>query len=316
MTTTNLSFLSKDGKTTIHAVKWTKDGQTPKAILQISHGMIEYIERYEEFANFLTEQGFMVVGHDHLGHGQSVLSQEDWGYFADENSGDILVEDIHTLRTMIQKEYLDIPYYMLGHSMGSYLLRKYLLKHHDNLRGAIISGTGFETQAKIKMGLFVIKATAFFHKNNWRYRSQFVADATFGGKAYKGYDSKGKDLEKSWLSKNIENLKEYFSNPACTFIFTLNGYRTLLETVLTVCNPEKIVTMSKKLPVLFVAGKDDPVGNLGAGVIKTYDMFKDFGVSDVTYQIYDNARHEILNEPERLKYYDDILSWMNVRIDT
>ena len=128
------TFLSADGKTTIHAVKWIPEDGKYEAILQITHGMIEFVERYRPFAEFLTENGFMVVGHDHLGHGDSVASKDDWGYFA-ENPSDTVIADMHALRTMIQKENPGVPYFMMGHSMGSYMLRKYLTIHNDDLRG-------------------------------------------------------------------------------------------------------------------------------------------------------------------------------------
>ena len=111
------TFLSADGKTTIHAVKWIPEDGKYEAILQITHGMIEFVERYRPFAEFLTENGFMVVGHDHLGHGDSVASKDDWGYFA-ENPSDTVIADMHALRTMIQKENPGVPYFMMGHSMG------------------------------------------------------------------------------------------------------------------------------------------------------------------------------------------------------
>ena len=143
MNTTNFTFLSNDGKTAVHAVKWMPDNGEFKAILQITHGMVEFIERYAAFAEFLTENGYMVVGHDHIGHGQSVASKEDWGFFAEENPSDVVVADIHKLRTLVQEENPDVPYFMMGHSMGSFMLRKYLSLHNENLRGAIIMGTGF-----------------------------------------------------------------------------------------------------------------------------------------------------------------------------
>ena len=123
------SFLSKDGKTKIHAVKWMPESGEYRAVLQITHGMVEYIERYKPFAEFLNDQGVLVVGHDHLGHGASVASEEELGYFAEPDPSDTLVEDMHTLRTTIQTENPGVPYFMMGHSMGSYLVRRYLIYH-------------------------------------------------------------------------------------------------------------------------------------------------------------------------------------------
>jgi len=131
----DFSFPSHDGRTRIHAIRWTPEDGKYHAILQITHGMIEHIERYEPFALYLTRHGFMVVGHDHLGHGSSVRSKEDWGYFAPENAGEILIEDMHRLRVITQEENPDLPYFMMGHSMGSFLLRKYIVVHGKDQPG-------------------------------------------------------------------------------------------------------------------------------------------------------------------------------------
>lgn len=141
MKKSTLEFLSADKKTKIHAVKWEPEAEI-KGILQISHGMVEYIERYEKFAEFLAKEGFVVAGNDHLGHGESVRSQELWGYFAPQHGSDILIQDLEYLRNTLQKEYDNIPYFFMGHSMGSFLVRKYLSKYSTGLYGAIIMGTG------------------------------------------------------------------------------------------------------------------------------------------------------------------------------
>ena len=165
-------------------MKWTPDSGEYHAILQITHGMIEYIERYAQFAEFLTEQGYMVVGHDHLGHGQSVATQEDWGYVGHPKPSDLLVEDMHKLRTLIQGENAEVPYFMLAHSMGSYMLRKYLTIHPEKLKGAIIMGTGMVPDSTTRIGMFTVKFLSIFR--GWHYRSKFVADAAFG-KPYRRY---------------------------------------------------------------------------------------------------------------------------------
>lgn len=307
------TFASADKKTQIHAVKWLPDTSEYKAILQITHGMIEYIERYKGFAQFMTENGYMVVGHDHLGHGQSVNSEADLGFFKEDNPSDVLVEDMHTLRTTIQKDNPNVAYFMFGHSMGSYLLRKYLTLHDDNLRGAIIAGTGFMPQKTCISGLKFIALIARFRGE--RYRSNLVKKLTFS-KSYKKFDMTGKEPAKSWLTTDEEIVKKYYSDPLCTYDFTLNGYRGLIETVLYDCTPENVAKMSKKLPLFIISGQDDPVGDLGEGVMKTYDMYMNAGCFDVTYKLYEGMRHELLNETNKQKVYSDILSWSNVRIET
>lgn len=307
------TFLSADGKTQIHAVKWMPDDGKYEAILQITHGMIEYIDRYRAFAEFLCTNQFMVTGHDHLGHGDSVNSKEDWGYFAEENPSDTLIEDMHTLRTMIQKENEGVPYFMLGHSMGSYMLRKYLTIHNDNLRGAVIMGTGCVPDGITKFGLKVCEFLA--KRYGWHHRSRLVEKLSFGG-PYRKYDMTGKNPQNSWLTKDAEIVTKYYNEPRCCFKFTLNGYRGLMEAVLYDNQMENVQKVPKKLPLFLVSGKDDPVGDCGVGVKKVYDMYKEAGLLDITYCLYENDRHEILNETDRDKVYADILSWMRVRITT
>lgn len=306
------SFPSKDGKTRIYAVKWIPDDGTYRAILQITHGMIEFVERYEAFAKYLTEHGFLVVGHDHLGHGASVGSTADWGYFSESDPSDTLVADMHTLREMIQKENEEIPYFMLGHSMGSYMLRKYLAFHGEKLSGAIIMGTGFMPQNVTKLGLTLAKLTAKLRGG--RYRSRLLEQLTFG-KPYKKYDLTGKNAKNSWLTKDEKIVKWYYSEPRCTFHFTANGYIGLTEAVLFDCDPKNLRTYNKRVPVFLVSGKDDPVGDMGEGVKKVYQMFQDAGLRDVEYRLYENDRHEILNETDKETVYHDILTWMEEKMD-
>lgn len=169
------TFLSGDGKTDVHAVRWLPDNGDYRAVFQISHGMIEFIERYEPFAAFLADKGYMVVGHDHLGHGKTAKTPEDWGYFADGESPEILIGDMNKLRTLSQEP--DKPYFMLGHSMGSYLLRRYLSVYGRGLSGAVIMGTGANPDAVAKLGMAVCKAIAAF--KGWKYRSPFMEKLFF-----------------------------------------------------------------------------------------------------------------------------------------
>ena len=313
MVTSNFTFLSNDGKTAVHAVKWTPDSGEYTAILQITHGMVEFIERYIPFAEFLTIKGYMVVGHDHIGHGQSVVTQEDWGYFCEGNPSDIVVEDMHKLRTLIQEENPGVPYFMLGHSMGSFMLRKYLAAHNENLRGAIIMGTGFIPE---NMTSLALKLTAVVAKlRGSRHRSKLIQSLAFGAD-YKGFDMTGEHPENSWLTKDVDIVKAYYNEPRCTFMFTVNGYKGLFEAVNFSCNPENAAKIPKKLPLFIVSGEQDPVGGLGKGVKDVYDMYKETGMHDLTYKLYENDRHEILNETDKQVVFEDLLAWMNVRIDT
>lgn len=313
MITNNFSFLSNDGKTAVHAVKWLPDSGEYNAILQISHGMVEYIERYLPFAEFLTQKGYMVVGHDHIGHGQSVTSKDDWGFFCEGTPSDIVVADMHKLRTLIQEENQGVPYFMLGHSMGSFMLRKYLVLHNDNLRGVIIMGTGFIPANMTKLALGITK---FMSKiRGPKYRSKMISNLAFGAD-YKDFDMTGENPTNSWLTKDVDIVTKYYQTPECTFMFTVNGYQGLFEAVNFSCDPENAKLLPKKLPMFIVSGEQDPVGSMGKGVKDTYYLYQNAGLLDLTYKLYENDRHEILNETDKQVVFEDLLAWMNVRIDT
>lgn len=298
------TFSSADRTNRIHAVLWKPDQGKISGILQISHGMIEYIERYEDFAEFLTDQGFLVVGNDHLGHGRTAASQEDWGYFAPRKGSDLVVEDLNRLRRMVQKKYPELPYFMLGHSMGSFLLRKYLSKYGRGLSGAIIMGTGSQPDYVVQAGKALCVILALL--KGWRYRSSLVDQQVFSGNnnRFQGGDTG------SWLTKDPEIVKAYNSNPCCTFKFTLNGFYNLFDTIHFMNQKRNIQAIPKNLPVFLVSGQDDPVGNYGAGVKKAYETYKKAGIMDLSWKLYPGDRHEILNETDKEIVYQDIYRWL------
>lgn len=312
----NYTFKSADdNNTTIHAVKWLPDDGQVKAVIQLNHGMIEYIERYTEFAEFLTNNRFAVFGHDHIGHGDSVASEADWGIMHTATPSDTVIEDMFSNYKIVKEQYPDTPYFILGHSMGSYLLRKFLVVKAEELKGvngAIIMGTGTEADGAIKAGMVACKVIAAF--KGWDYKSSMVAGLMYGP-AYKGYDTDGTvDHSKSWLSRNVESVDKYYSDPKDTFAFSLNGYRLLLECTGFDNKIDNISKMNKDMPILFVSGAEDPVGGRGVGTTAASEKFKQAGIKDVTLKLFKDDRHEILNEPDRQDVYKYILDWMLPRI--
>jgi len=301
------TFASTDRRTRIHAVCWRNENVKPHAVVQLIHGMVEHIERYEEFAEYLADRGFIVVGHDHLGHGRSVVSEEEYGFFAEDQPALVLLQDIHRLRIATASKFPELPYYMIGHSMGSYLLRRYLSSQGDGLAGAVIMGTGWENEIALTGGLRIIRREA--DKNGWHYRSDNIRKLT-QGKYYKNFDTTGEDYSASWLSKNEENVRAYFEDPKCNFLFTLNGYFALLSTVKFDVQKKNIEAIPKDLPILIVSGEDDPVGQLGKGVKKTYNAFVKAGIRDVSCKLFKNDRHEILNETDRQDVYKYLYDWL------
>lgn len=295
-------YPSRDGVTKIHAIEWIPEGEVT-AVLQMCHGMVEYIDRYHEFADFLTKHGVYVVGHDHLGHGKSVVSQEKLGFFHETDGNAYVIADIQQLRMQTAKKYPGVPYFIMGHSMGSFLVRQYLGLYSGGLSGAIIMGTGEQPSLVVNAGKLVCKIIAAI--KGWDYRSKFVNNLAVG--AYE------KKLGAAWLSKNPENVKKYHEDPLCGFVFTVNAYYHMFSGIAKMNQQEKEGKAAKSLPLLFVAGKDDPVGNYGKGVENVYNKYKKCGYQDVQLKLYEEDRHEILNEEDKDVVFQDILAWLEIR---
>lgn len=302
-------YASSDGRTKIHAVEWSPEDGKVQGVLQIVHGMVEFIERYKEFAEFMTERGFVVVGNDHLGHGASVVSKEEYGFFAEKHGNLAVLKDIHHLRQHTAQRYPDTPYFMLGHSMGSFLLRQYLCLHGEGLAGAVVMGTGSQPMTVLIMGCCLCSLMAFFR--GWHYRSSMVDNMAFGG--YNRHFEPAR-TEKDWLTKEEAVVDQYLADERCTFRFTLNGYYNLFTSIARASRLGNLKRMPKELPVFFVAGRDDPVGDFGKGVEQVWARFQEVGMSDVTWIIYGNDRHEILNETDRETVYQDLYAWVHARM--
>lgn len=303
----DLYYDSVDGEHKIHAVEWDPEGE-PKAVLQIIHGMTEYIGRYDEFASFLADHGFCVVGNDHIGHGDSVNSPDDYGYFREKNGNKCLLEDIRTLQEMTRKKYPDVPYFILGHSMGSFLARQYIARYGDGLAGAVIMGTGSQPAATLSSAMLLCRLIAL--ARGWKYRSQLIKNMASGN-----YNKRcGDKTPAEWLSKNDENKAAYLSNPKCTFIFTVNGYYNLFYSFKDCQDKKTVAKIRKDLPILIVSGAEDPVGNYGKGVEQAYKLYQDAGIEDLQMKLYEGDRHEILNELDREQVYQDLLDWFEKRI--
>lgn len=304
----NIYYPSKDGKNTIHACIWRPVGEI-KGVVQIIHGMAEYAERYSPFAEFLAQNGYLVCAEDHLGHGKSAKNEEDLGYFNDQKDIEIIISDIRELQLLIQEKTGNIPYFVLGHSMGSFFCRAYISMFGTDVSGAIIMGSGFKGKLLLNTALCMVNLNALF--KGWRNRSKFINSLAFGG-----YNKKIKPVktENDWLSVNPENVGIYQADPLCGFKFTNNGYKILFSIIKKACSSKTIKATPKDLPVLLVAGEDDPVGDYGKGVLKTHQKFKTAGIKDLSVKLYSNSRHEILNDNCKDEVYKDILNFINSHI--
>lgn len=302
-------FDSRDGQTKIHAVLWKPDAP-PKAILQIVHGMAEYILRYDRLACWLAEREILVTGEDHLGHGDSIHKKngeadQPLGYFCAHDPATVVVRDVHRLKKMVQERYPNVPYLILGHSMGSFLARNYLCRYGTGIDGAVLMGTGMQSRALLKLGKGVARVISVFRGT--QYRSALVDHMAFGG-----YNARiphpATDMD--WLSRDGKEVEKYLADPLCGFRFTLNGFATLFELVDRLYDPELLQKMPKELPVLFLAGEDDPVGAYGSAVRRVAEQFRALGMEQTDCKLYPGMRHELVNETGREEVAADLLSWI------
>ncbi|MBP3880319.1 MAG: alpha/beta hydrolase [Lachnospiraceae bacterium] len=301
-------FQSSDEKTSLHAIVWEPEGPV-KAVLQITHGMVEFIDRYDRFARVLSEQGFCVCGFDLLGHGLSVTSEEELGFFRHPDGNRAVIEDIRHLQCIMKKHYPDVPYFMLGHSMGSFFTREYIEYFGNSLTGAIIMGTGSQPAGVVSAGKAMCRAEAAVH--GWHYRSAAI-DAMAFGSYNKAFEPAHTHMD--WLTKDEAIVDAYVANPLNTFRFTVNGYYTMFTAIGNAQDPAKIAMIPKDLPILLVSGEMDPVGGMGKGVQQAYESYKKAGIANVQMHLFENDRHEILNETDHEKVDEYILSWLEQRI--
>ena len=307
---TNMSeftFLSTDGKTQLHGMRWEPEGRSVRAVLQLCHGVAEHIARYDAFARYLNSLGIAVVGHDHLGHGLSLPEGGTPVYFGEGNTWHTVVDDIYVLHQRIRLWYPDVPLCIMGHSMGSFLTRTYLIRYPGTVKAAIIMGTGWQPKAVIAGGLAVAKAVGAVVGESGT--SELVTKLAFG--AYNRLFAPNR-TSCDWLSADTDNVDRYMADPLCGADATVGLFRQMLRGLRFNQTPGNIDRMDKNAPILLIAGQDDPVGDMGAGVRRTHDAFKRAGIRDVTLKLYPGLRHEILNEAAmRDTVYGDIGAWLD-----
>ena len=249
---------------TLHAFRCVPEGEV-RAVLQLSHGMVEFIDRYKPLAENLAARGILVTGNDHLGHGGSIRTKEDYGYFGEPDGNRAVLEDLHAVTTLTKQLYPGVPYFLLGHSMGSFYARQYLCEWGDELDGAIIMGLEGRT----------------------------------------AHD---------WLNRDPVEVDRYRADERCTFIFTLNAYYSMFSGILRLYDPALLARVPKDLPLLFLAGDADPVGEQGAGVKRAVKSLLDAGVKNIEVKLYPSARHELLVELNREEVFADIGDWLERRL--
>lgn len=296
---------SCDGEHEIYVRQWMPEGKI-RGVVQIAHGVSEYIERYDEFMRCLSAHGFVAAGNDHLGHGRSIKDETELGYFGAENGWSMVVGDIHRLHTRLKEDYPETPVFLFGHSMGSFLSRTYAILNGGDLDGLIVCGTGNQAAPLVMAGKAAAALEIRLH--GVRHRSQKLNNLIFGAYNVKFSENR---TPNDWLCRDEAIVDAYTGDPLCGGVPTVGLIYEMMRGIAFVSKPKNVERVPKDLPVFLISGADDPVGEQGKGVIKAYRLYLDAGVEDVSLKLYPGARHEILNEVNKEEVYDDVLEWLD-----
>lgn len=298
---------STDSKNNLNVIIWETEKE-PIGVLQIVHGMAEYIDRYDNFAKYMTEHGFNVIGHDHLGHGHSVSDERDYGFFAEENGDKIIIEDMHSATQYAREKWEELPNFILGHSMGSFCLRQYLTKYSNDVFGAIIMGTGWIPSAAALLGKTI--AT-----NTCKSKGSHTVNPLLIKLTLEPYNKPFAPARTNcdWLSRDEKQVDLYVNDKLCGFDFTAGAYKDFFTVLEKIAKNRQLIGMRKSLPILITSGSVDPVGGKKA-CEKLNAQYKRCGIDDVTLKLWENDRHEILNELDKSDVYQYIYNWLKSKI--
>lgn len=300
-------YLPSHGKGRIHCVQWAPPGRV-RAVVQIVHGIAEYAARYDDFARFLNQKNILVVADDHMGHGGSLTPADPKGYFY--GGWTAAVDDTYSLLEKTRAENPRIPYVILGHSMGSFLTRTLLYRHPDSgIQAAVICGTGWQPGPVLKAGLAMCRRVC--QKEGETHVSAPLRNLIFGS-----YNKRVADPQTpfDWVCGDPAVIAAYMADPLCGFEETAGLDRDMLTGIRMNQDSGNLAKMDKKLPVLFIAGVQDPVGSYGRGVRKSAEAFRKAGMEDVSVVLYANSRHEVLNDVEKEQVYQDVFQWISRKI--
>ena len=284
------------------------EGVELRGIIQLSHGMCEYFSRYTTFAKYLCGLGFIVCGNDHIGHGASVARDAELGFFSTRDGWKYLIQDIGQLADLMQSRYPNLPYFMIGHSMGSLIVRLYLAECGEHLSGAILIGTAGPNAAA---GSAAHLADSIARSRGMTYRSGLLSNLTFH--SFNRKISHPRTFF-DWLSRDKDVVSLYLSDAKCNFIFTATGFRDLYTLCAKANAPHTFRRTPHTLPLLLLAGDKDPVGKYGDGVRRVVNLYRGAGQKNVDAIFYKDARHDILNELNHLDVYGDISRWLEIQL--
>lgn len=286
--------------------KWLPDG-TPKAVLQIIHGMSEHSGRYSHVGKFFSSKGFVVVAHDHRGHGKT--DPDQLGHLDHNHGFDVLAENIHDIKSSVSSEYPEAPYIMLGHSMGSFCLQRYFQLFNDDADAIIYSGSNGKPPLMLNVGIWLSAFQKVLFGDD--AKSPLIDRLSFG--SYNNY-FKPNRTRADWLSSDEDMVDLYLDDPYCGFIFTNSFYYALFKGLKVMHAHKPFAGHDKSIPVLLLSGDKDPVSNMGRGVKNLEKILRRSGVKTVDVKLYENGRHEMLNETNREEVLNDLLSWIEDKV--
>lgn len=274
--------------------------KAPKGIVQISHGMAEHKERYYDFMQYLADNGYICVIHDHRGHGASVREDNHLGYFYTENIH-YIVDDLYQVTEYIKDKYKGLDVILFSHSMGTLVSRNYLKKYDNKIKKVILCGPPTENKLA-GIGLIIAKLTGIFYNEN--QPNKILDKITFGGY------NRGLKEKNEWICTNIDTVNEYNSDKLCGYIFTTNGFINLFKMMKGAFNSKAWRIKNANLEIFIIAGKDDPVIKNEAKFKDLVLFIKKLGYNNVSSKLYENKRHELLNEINNKIIYKDILDFI------
>lgn len=296
---------SSDGKTSLYLRRW-EPVEKPRATLQIAHGMVEFIDRYDRFARALADEGILVLGHDHLGHGNSVRSKEDWGFFAENNGNRCVIEDMRNVGQLLFEQYPDVPHFLMGHSMGSFLSRQYMHTFPDDtFAGVILLGTGMQPRWLVTLGSWI--AGLIKSSKGSRHRSAFLTKLSLGSN---NKYFKPNRTSCDWLTRDEAIVDRYVADERNQFMFTASAFHDMFYGMKTLYNKDNLRRMHVTTSVLIASGADDPVGQMGKAAPALGKQLESLGFTDVTVKVYEGARHELVNETNYEEVDRDIVSFI------
>lgn len=288
----------------LHLYIWD-DVKSPRGMVQLVHGMAEHLGRYDAFAQFLNDNGYIVLGDDHRGHGKTCAAAP-LGVVPDGDCFQDTVRDLKAITDYAQQTY-GLPIVLFGHSYGSFLSQCYIELFSDAIRGVVLCGSAKQDTPDVNLGLKVSKMQSkLFGKDK---PAKLIRKLSFG--AYDKQFDDTKEVGFAWGNRDHEERKKYLADPLCNQTMSIGFYESFFRGLTQLYLPANLANIRKDLPIYIISGDKDPVGGMGKLVTALFEQYQDIGMQHVEIKLYPDARHELLNEINRQQVYDDVLEFIH-----